>query len=410
MYFSRLLAWQPLRVAAFTSLVLLAACGKEEPKQGMEGMKIPVNVVTVQPEATELFSELPGRVEAIKDAEVRARVNGIVLARNFEQGSVVEEGQLLYTIDPAPYKAARDQAAAELQRAQANAQSALALAQRYERLIKENAVSRQDYDTAKAGAAQAQAAIAAAKAALSNADINLSYTKVVAPISGRIGKSLVTEGALVSANTATPLAVIQQLDRVYVDITRSTNEMSQLRRAAAEGQFVLANEGQAKARVRLDDNSFYEPAGKVLFEGVSVDPTTSQVSLRAEFDNPDQILLPGMYVRVVLEQGVAQNALLVPAQSIQYGGDGLASVVVVRDGKPVYTPVTIGAEKQGRYIVQSGLQAGDQVLVAGFQKLMPGATLQPLPWDPNQPDAEPGAQSAPSQSGQATTQDAKTSE
>ncbi|MCX5591668.1 efflux RND transporter periplasmic adaptor subunit [Alcaligenes endophyticus] len=410
MSFSRLLAWQPLRVAAFTSLVLLAACGKDEPQQGMAGMKIPVNVVTVQPEATELFSDLPGRIEAIKDAEVRARVNGIVLARNFEQGSLVEEGQLLYTIDPAPYKAARDQAAAELQRAQANAQSAVALAQRYDRLIKENAVSRQDYDTAKAGAAQAQAAIAAAKAALANADINLGYTKVVAPISGRIGKSLVTEGALVSANAATPLAVVQQLDKVYVDITRSTNEMSQLRRAAAQGKFVLAKEGQAKARIRLDDNSFYEPSGRVLFEGVSVDPSTAQVSLRAEFDNPEQILLPGMYVRVVLEQGVAQNALLVPAQAIQYGGDGLASVVVVREGKPINTAVTLGAEKDGRYIVQDGLQPGDQVLVAGFQKLMPGATLQPIPWDPNNPEAEPNTQAAPSQSGEPATQDAKTSE
>lgn len=410
MSFSRLLAWQPLRVAAFTSLVLLAACGKDEPQQGMAGMKIPVNVVTVQPEATELFSDLPGRIEAIKDAEVRARVNGIVLARNFEQGSLVEEGQLLYTIDPAPYKAARDQAAAELQRAQANAQSAVALAQRYDRLIKENAVSRQDYDTAKAGAAQAQAAIAAAKAALANADINLGYTKVVAPISGRIGKSLVTEGALVSANAATPLAVVQQLDKVYVDITRSTNEMSQLRRAAAQGKFVLAKEGQAKARIRLDDNSFYEPSGRVLFEGVSVDPSTAQVSLRAEFDNPEQILLPGMYVRVVLEQGVAQNALLVPAQAIQYGGDGLASVVVVREGKPINTAVTLGAEKDGRYIVQDGLQPGDQVLVAGFQKLMPGATLQPIPWDPNNPEAEPNTQAAPSRSGEPATQDAKTSE
>ncbi len=407
MSLSRLLHLQPLRIAAFTSLVLLAACGKEQPQQSMGDMKIPVNVVTVEPEATELFSDLPGRVEAIKDAEVRARVNGIVIAVNFEQGSVVKEGDLLYTIDPAPYKAARDQAAAELQRAQANAQSANALAQRYERLIKENAVSRQDYDTAKASAAQAQAAIAAAKAALSNADINLSYTKVTAPIGGRIGRSLVTEGALVSANTATPLAVVQQLDRVYVDVTRSTTELSQIRRAVADGRLELAQEGKAKARVRLEDSSFYEPAGQLLFEGVAVDPSTGQVSLRAEFANPEQILLPGMYVRVVLEQGVAQNALLVPAQAIQYGGDGLASVIVVREGKPVNVPVTLGAEKDGRYIIQSGLQAGDQVMVAGFQKLMPGATLQAVPWNPNQSDAEAAKQTGPDAP---AAQDAKTSE
>ncbi|WP_341669598.1 efflux RND transporter periplasmic adaptor subunit [Alcaligenes sp. SDU_A2] len=393
-----LLGWQPLRIAAFSSLVLLAACGDEAPQADMSGMKVPVSVVTVQPSATELFSELPGRVEAIQDAQIRARVTGIVEQINFEQGGDVKQGQLLFTIDPAPYRAARNQAAAQLQNAQAEARSAALLAQRYERLIKENAVSRQEYDTARARAQQAQAAIAAAKAALDAAEIDLGYTKVTSPIDGRIGKPLITTGALVSAANGTHMATVQQLDNVYVDVTRSTSELSQLRRAMADGKLTQAGEGKAKAHAILEDGSSYGQDGTLLFTGVSVDPSTSQVNLRAEFPNPDQVLLPGMYVRVRLEQGVARDALLVPVQAVQYTTDGRTSLMVVREGKIQAVPVHLGAENKGQYIVLDGLNPGDQVVVEGFQKIRPGAPVQPMPWKQDKgtaaqaPGAAPAAQ------------------
>jgi membrane fusion protein (multidrug efflux system) len=365
------------RLALFCSLALLAACG-DKPQQSMGEMKVPVSVITVEPTSTEIFVELPGRVEAIKDAQIRARVNGIVNEVNFKQGSDVKEGQLLFTIDPAPYIAARDQAAAQLKNAEADVRTARLFAQRYSKLIKANAVSRQEYDNAVAQAGQAEAAVAGAKANLQAANINLDYTKVVSPIDGRIGKSLVTEGALVSASAATQLATVQQLDRVYIDITRSTTQLAQLRRAMAEG--ILKQSGDPTAQVLLEDGSVYKHPGKLLFSGVSVDPTTGQVNLRAEFDNPDQILLPGMYVRVRLQQGVDEKALLVPEQAIQRTADGLNSLMVVKEGKVQPVAVAVGAQSKGSSIIYKGLNPGDVVVVEGFQKIRPGAAVQPIPW------------------------------
>jgi len=371
---------QQVRVVIFSSLLLLAACGdKAEPQKG--GMKVPVSVVTVQPAKTQVFVDLPGRVEAIKDAEIRARVTGIVEEINFDQGSDVKQGQLLFTIDPAPYAAVRDQAAAQLKNAQADVRSARLLAERYSKLIKANAVSRQEYDNATAQAGQAEAAVAAAKAALKTAEIDLGYTKVVSPIDGRIGQSMVTEGALVSASSATQMATVQQLNRVYVDITRSTAQLMQLRKALATGELVRSGEGDAAAQVLLEDGSVYEHAGKLLFSGVSVDPTTGQVSLRAVFDNPDQILLPGMYVRVRLEQGVDNKALVVPQQAVQRTADGLNSLMVVKDGKVSSVAVTLGPNVANGVIIAKGLNPGDQVIVEGFQKIGPGAPVQPMPWN-----------------------------
>lgn len=376
----RLPSGHQARVVVFSSLLLLAACG-EKPQQGGPGdMKVPVSVVTVQPKATEIVAELPGRVEAIKDAQIRARVNGIVNEINFTQGSDVKAGQLLFTIDPAPYRAARDQAAAQLQRAQADAKSARLLAQRYAKLIKANAISRQDYDNATAAAGQADANVAAAKAALQAADIDLGYTKVDSPITGRIGKSLVTEGALVSASSATQLATVQQLDRVYIDLTRSTTELAQLRRALASGVLEQTPEGDAKAEAVLEDGTVYDKTGKLLFSGVTVDPTTGQVNLRAEFPNPDQILLPGMYVRVRLQQGIDEKALLVPQQALQRTADGLSSLMIVKEGKVHVVPVTTGAGVNGQWIINKGLSAGDVVIVEGFQKVRPGSAVQAMPW------------------------------
>lgn len=389
----RLPSGQQVRVVVFSSLLLLIACG-DKPQQAPQGeMKVPVSVVTVQPKSTEVTAELPGRVEAIKDAQIRARVTGIVNEINFKQGSDVKAGQLLFTIDPAPYKAARAQAAAQLQRAQADAKSARLLAQRYATLIKANAVSRQDYDNAIATAGQAEAAIAAAQATLQAADIDLGYTKVVSPIDGRIGKSLVTEGALVSASAATQMATVQQLDRVYVDLARSTTELAQLRRALASGVLEQSADGTAKAQAILEDGSNYSHPGQLLFSGVTVDPTTGQVNLRAEFPNPDQILLPGMYVRVRLQQGVDQKALLVPQQALQRTADGRSSLMLVKEGKVEVAPVTVGVGIDGQWLINEGLSAGDVVVVEGFQKIRPGAAVQAMPWKP-QAAGQPGQAAA----------------
>lgn len=396
----RLPAWQQARIALLSSLVLLAACG-EEPQGQQGGMKVPVSVVTVEPTRTEISTELPGRVDAIKNAQIRARVTGIVEEINFVQGSDVKAGDLLFTIDPAQYQATRAQAAAQLKQAQADAQAATTLAKRYTNLIKANAVSRQEYDNAVAAAAQAEAAIAAAKAALQSADINLGYTKVVSPIDGRIGEALVTEGALVSGTNATQMATVQQLDEVYVDVTRPTSELARLRKALADGVLESAGEDAAKATVELEDGSQYKHAGKLLFSGVSVDPTTGQVNMRAVFPNPDQILLPGMYVRVRVAQGIDQKALLVPQQALQRTADGKGALMVVKDGKVKATPVTTGAAIDGKWLITSGLSAGDVVVVEGFQKIRPGAEIQPIPWDPNQQgDAGQGQPGQPGQEAQ----------
>lgn len=376
-----------VHIVIFSSLLLLGACGdKAQPHAG--GMKVPVSVVTVEPARTEIFVDLPGRVEAIREAQIRARVTGIVSQTNFKQGSDVERGQLLFTIDPTPYRAVRDQAAAQLKRAQADAHSAGLLAQRYAKLIQAKAISSQDYDNARATAAQAEAAVAAAKATLQSADIDLGYTKVTSPIAGRIGKLLVTEGALVSASAATQLATVQQLDRVYVDVTRSTTQISQLRRDFASGVLEKLDSGAARARVILDDGSLYNQEGRLLFSGVTVDPTTGQVGLRAEFPNPDQILLPGMYVRVRLQQGVDEKALLVPLQAVQRTADGLSSLMLVKDGKVQLQAVGVGPEVNGKSIISRGLSPGDVVIVEGFQKIRPGVPVQAVPWK------APAAQSA----------------
>ena len=360
----------------------LAACGDEPAQQDMSGMKIPVSVVTVEPTPTEIYAQLPGRVEAIQDAQIRARVTGIVQEINFEQGSEVKEGQLLFTIDPAPYEAELNRARADLLRAEADAGAARLQAERYAKLVKANAISRQEFDNATAAAKQAEAAIAAAQAAVQSAEINLGYTRVVSPIDGRIGKSLVTEGALVSAQNATQMATVQQLSRVYVDITRSTSQLAMLRKAFESGVLKQSDNGHVAVQVLLEDGSVYPHVGKLLFSGVAVDPSTGQVTLRAEFDNPEEILLPGMYVRVRVQQGTDEEALLVPMQAIQRTPDGLNTLMVVRDGVVAPVAVAVGPEIDGKALVYKGLNPGDVVIVEGFQKIRPGAPVQPMPWDP----------------------------
>jgi len=390
MHILNLSARQKALATIVLSAAMLAACG-DKSQHGMGDMKVPVSVITVEPTRADIYAQLPGRVEAIKDAQIRARVNGIVTGIEFQQGSEVKEGQLLFTIDPAPYRAARGQAYAQLKRAQADAQSARLLAQRYAKLISAHAVSQQDYDNAKSAALQAEASVAAAKAALDAADIDLGYTKVVSPITGRIGKSLITEGALVSATSATQLATVQQISRVYVDLTRSTTELANLRKALASGALAQLPDGSAKVQVVLEDGTLYNHDGKLLFSGISVDPTTGQVNLRAEFDNPDQILLPGMYVRVNLPQGVDEKALMVPTQAVQRTADGLSSLMVVKNSQVTSVPVGVGAEINGKYIITKGLNPGDVVVVEGFQKIRPGAKVQGIPWKQNAQAGGPGA-------------------
>jgi len=374
----------------------LSACS--EPPRMNPGMP-QVSVIAVQPERTPVSADLPGRVDAVREAQIRARVTGIVQSILFKQGGEVKEGERLFKIDPAPAQAAYDQAAAQLKQAQANVQAARALVKRYAPLVKADAVSRQEYDNAVANALQGEAAVAAARATLDSARINLGYTDVVSPITGRIGRPLVTEGALVEATTATQMALVQQLDPVYIDFTQSTSELAQLRQAFASGVLQKLGEDAMRVQAVLEDGSLYEHPGKLLFTGITVDPGTGKVTLRAEFPNPEQILLPGMFVRVRLEQGVNEQALLVPKQALQRTADGGQAVMVVRKGEIEHNgqkvpmdvaaqiPVTIGPTVGERVIVAQGLQPGETVIVEGFQKIRPGTPVQASPWAQNKPPA-----------------------
>ncbi len=397
-------------------LVALGACSKEDQQAGAQQgpPPTPVSTVKVAETPTTIFTTLPGRVNAVRDAQVRARVNGIVQKIEFEQGREVKKGQVLFRIDPATYKAQYAQAEAALNQAKATAGSARQLANRYSTLVKSNAVSRQEYDDARAQANQADATIASAKAALDAARINLSYTDVESPIDGIIGRALVTEGALVSGTEATEMANVQQLDPVYVDFTQSTAELYRLRKALADGQLTKVDEDTALVQLELEDGSEYPENGKLLFTGVSVEPSTGQVTLRATFPNPDKLLLPGMYVTVKMEQGKDEKALLIPTQAIQRSTDGLSTVMVVREGKVSAVTVQTGGEVKNDTIITKGLKAGDEVIVEGFQKIRPGAPVKPQPWkkaktaDSNAQQSDPAAeQKSEEQGDEASTQESK---
>ncbi|WP_459614754.1 efflux RND transporter periplasmic adaptor subunit [Bordetella sp. 2513F-2] len=385
--------------AAAVLVSVLPACG--EAPQMNPGMP-QVSVITVQPQRTSIVSELPGRVDAVRDAQIRARVTGIVQKIAFDQGSDVKQGQLLFKIDPAPYQAAYDQAEAQLKQAQADLYSAKILAERYAPLVKANAVSRQEYDNAVAGNRQAEAAVAAARASLASARINLGYTDVTSPIDGRIGEAMVTEGALVESGSATQMALVQQLDPIYVDFNQSTSELAELRKAFADGRLQRVDANSARVTVLQEDGSPYPHPGKLLFAGITVDPSTGQVNLRAEVPNPDHELLPGMYVRVRLEQGVDERALRVPQQALQRTPDGLQSLMLVREGKIQQVAVTSGGVVDNQWIITSGLQPGDEVVVEGFQKIRPGVPVQASPWTAGKPASGPSApgQPAPGQGAQ----------
>jgi len=354
-----------------------------------------VGVLVVAPQSVALQTELPGRVSALRVAQVRARVNGVVLQRLFREGSEVKAGEPLYQIDAASYQATLDSALASAAKAQANLTQASTQAERYQPLVEANAVSKQEYVNVVASQKQAEADLASARAAVQMARINLDYATVRAPIAGRIGQSLVTEGALVSQAEATPLAVVQQISTVYVNFTQSTAEVLRLRKALAAGQLRSAGNGAAAVRVVLEDGSELPRAGRLLFSDLTVDAGTGQITLRAEVANPDGLLLPGQFVRVRLSQAELPSGILLPQQAVTRTSQGDTVLVVGADGKPLPRPVKVGGSQNNQWVILSGLQSGEQVIVEGFQKMMvPGAPVKPVPWSGGAPAAQAPASAA----------------
>lgn len=387
-----------MKFASLISLLLImAACGKDDAAGKKPGGPPPtpeVGVITVQPQTVSLVRELPGRTSAYRVAEVRARVNGIVLKRMFSEGSDVKAGQPLFLIDPAPYQAALESAQAQLARAEANAASVKSLAERYEKLIATNAISQQEYDDTMARQKSAAAEVAAARAAVKAARINLDYTRVVAPIAGRIGRSEVTEGAYVQAQTATLLATIHQLDPVYVDLTWSSAELIRLRRALEAGELVTAD-GQATVHVVLEDGRDYPHPGKLQFADVSVDQSTGSVALRALVPNPKSELLPGMFVRARIAEGTKPDALLVPQRAVTRDQTGRPLALVVDStGKVERRQLEADRAIGDSWLITKGLSAGDQVIVEGLQKARPGSTVKVVPAAIKQASMQPGAEPA----------------
>ncbi len=360
----------------------LAACGPKSDAPAPAGPPPPeVGVVTATPAAVGVVAELPGRTEASRVAQVRARAAGIVQKRLFNEGSDVKAGQVLFRLDDAPYRAAQAAAQAALARAEANLLQTRAQAERYKPLAEANAVSQQEYIAAQAAFKQAEADVAAAKAALQTAQINLGYTSVTSPISGRIGRARVTEGALVGQGEATQLAVVQQIDPLYVNFTQSADEVLRLRAAIASGKFQSAGSaGSVAVSLLLDDGSVYPQRGKLLFSDLSVDPSTGQIALRAEVPNPKGALLPGLYVRVRLAQAQLPTGIALPQQAVQRGGAGDTVMVVGADGKTAARPVKVSQGPDRSWVVLEGLSGGEQVVVDGFQKIRPNAPVKPVPW------------------------------
>ncbi|EEA6884743.1 multidrug efflux RND transporter periplasmic adaptor subunit AcrA [Salmonella enterica subsp. enterica serovar Hartford] len=366
----------PLAVVLMLSGSLaLTGCDDKQDQQG--GQQMPeVGVVTLQTEPLQITTELPGRTVAYRIAEVRPQVSGIILKRNFVEGSDIEAGVSLYQIDPATYQATYDSAKGDLAKAQAAANIAELTVKRYQKLLGTQYISKQEYDQALADAQQATAAVVAAKAAVETARINLAYTKVTSPISGRIGKSSVTEGALVQNGQASALATVQQLDPIYVDVTQSSNDFLRLKQELANGSLKQEN-GKAKVDLVTSDGIKFPQSGTLEFSDVTVDQTTGSITLRAIFPNPDHTLLPGMFVRARLQEGTKPTALLVPQQGVTRTPRGDATVLVVGADNKVETRQIVASQAIGdKWLVTDGLKAGDRVVVSGLQKVRPGAQVK----------------------------------
>lgn len=365
----------PTALLAAVAALALAACGEPPHPPNMGGNGTPqVAVTTVKPQRLALTTELPGRVTAALVAEVRPQVGGLVQERRFKEGSEVKAGELLYQIDPATYRASVDNAQATLAKAEATLVSARLKAGRYHELSAIKAVSQQEADDAAASLLQAEADVGAARATLQTQRINLAYTRITAPISGRIGRSTVTPGALVTANQAAAMATVQQLDPIYVDVTQSSGTLLALKRSLENGQL---KSGTAAVRLVLEDGSVYPQAGKLQFSEVTVDQNTSAVTLRAEFPNPRGDLLPGMYAKAVIEEGVIDQAVLVPQPAVSRDSTGKpVAFVVDGDGKLAQRALTTERAIGDQWLVGSGLKAGDRLVVEGQQKARPGQPVE----------------------------------
>jgi len=357
------------------ALVVLGGC--VDAKEAPPAPPPEVSVVTVRKAAVPVVTELPGRTSAYLVAQVRARVDGIVLKREFKEGADVKVGQRLYQIDPAPYRATLDSALGMLQKAQANLAAMNAQAERYKILLGGNGVSKQEYDNAIAAQGQAAADVASGTAAVQTARINLGYTDVVSPITGRIGVSLVTPGAYVQASAATLLTTVQQIDPIYADVTQTSVAGLQLRRDVASGQLKVNGPDQAKVTLTLEDGSRYAATGTLQFTDITVDPGTGSVTVRAVFPNPDHVLLPGMFVRASIEQGVNDNALLVPQQGVTHDPSGHATALVVGpDNKVELRAIQATRTSGANWVVDGGLKDGERVIVSGVQKAQPGTLVR----------------------------------
>jgi membrane fusion protein (multidrug efflux system) len=376
---------------------LLGACGQSAAPPAAGGAQTPppaqVGVVTVARSTVGLQTELPGRTEASRVAQVRARVAGILERQLFREGSEVRANQALFQIDAAALKASLASAQAALAKAEANLTQAQAQAERYKPLAEANAISKQEMIAAVAAQKLAEADVAAAKAAILSAQINVGYATVTTPISGRIGRALVTEGALVGQGEATQLALVQQINPMFVNFTQPVADVLRLRAAIASGALQSAGAADAAlVRIVLDDGSVYPLPGKLLFTDLSVDPTSGQITLRAEVPNPKGVLLPGMYVRAQLQQAAVNGAMLLPQQAVQRSAQGDSVKVVGADGVVETRTVKVGSGKNGQWVVLDGLKDGEQVVVDGFQKMQGKAPVKPVPWSP--PGAAPAAGAA----------------
>jgi len=381
-------------ILLFGVFLLLLTVGGCKQKGGPPQSNPEVAVVTVHPERVVITTELPGRTSAFRIAEIRPQVNGLILKRAFKEGSDVNEGDLLYQIDPAPYQAAYDQAKATVAMAEAQLPALRAREKRFKKLLESHAVGQQDYDDALAALRQLKAQLEAGKAAMRIAKINWSYTPIKAPISGRIGRSNITEGALVTAYQPIALATIQQLDPIYVDVPQSTTELLRLQNRLKDGRLNHDGISQNKVKLILEDGTPYPSEGTLQFQDVTVDPTTGSVILRVVFPNPQGVLLPGMFVRAVIKEGVKEQAILVPQQGISRNpkGEPVALIVDAED-KVQQRMLTLDRAIGNKWLVSSGLKPGDRVIVEGVQKVRPGASVKVVPFDAGRKDG-PAAEKA----------------
>ena len=373
------LTWS-LVLAVLTGGLLLGGCDRQ---QRSRPPHVPeVATVTVEPQELVLTTELPGRTSAYLVSEIRPQVNGIIQKRLFTEGSDVKAGQVLYQIDPAPFQAALDSAKAALAKSKANLPAIKSKAERYRALLAENAVSRQDYDDREAAQKHAEADIEYWKAAVATARINLDYTRVTAPISGRIGKSNVTDGALVTAYQSLALATIQQLDPIYVDVPQSTRELLRLKRRLADGRLNQNGRNQSKVKLVLEDGTTYPLQGTLQFRDVTVDPTTGSVVLRVVFPNPEGVLLPGMFVKAIVKEGINERAILIPQQSVARDPKGNPIALVVNaENKIEQRRLRLDRTIGDKWLVTAGLGSGDRLVVEGLQKVRPGASVKVIPFN-----------------------------